>query len=302
MKKLLVLALLFPLGSAAQIQKLSCSSASITGAASDACTVTLSSPAGADGLTVSLISNNAAVTLPSNVWAASKATNVSFTVAVTAVTKAQTAIITSFYNHAGVKSPQTFSLNLYPVPVGGSSLSVTPPSLSFGNVTLNTTSTLSVTLKNAGNSAITGTAGVIGAGFSMSSLQVRLSPGQSSIVSTQFDPSSVGAFAGSLNIQTNAENSSVIIPLTGTGTAKGQHSITLDWVAPSSSAEPIAGYIAYRSTNGGAFAALNSTRSPATSYTDAAVQSGAKYSYYVESVGSSGSVSAPSGTVQASIP
>ena len=114
MKNLLVLVLLFPLVSAAQIKSLSCSSTSITGAASDVCTVALSSPAGSNGLTVSLNSSNPAVTLPGHIWVGPKATSLSFTATVAAVANAQTAILTAFYNYAGVNSPQTVSLNLYP--------------------------------------------------------------------------------------------------------------------------------------------------------------------------------------------
>jgi hypothetical protein len=300
MKNLLVLVLLFPLVSAAQIQSLSCSSASITGAASDLCTVTLSSPAGSNGLTVSLSSNNSAVTLPNHIWVGPKVTTLSFTVNVAAVTTAQTAFLTAFYNYAGVKSPQTVSLNLYPL--AGSVLSVTPSSLSFGSVTLNTASTLSVTLRNTGNSPVSGTAGVTGAGFSMSPLQGTLSPGQSGPVVVQFDPSSVGAATGSLTIRTNAENPLVIVPLTGTGESTMQHSITLNWSAPASSPEPITGYITYRSTNGGTYTVLNSTPSTGTTYVDMTVQPGIAYSYYVKSVAQNGSISDPSNMVEASVP
>lgn len=302
MKNLLVLVSLFPLVSTAQIRSLSCSSSSITGAASDVCTVALTSPAGSNGLTVSLNSSNPAVTLPDHIWVGPNATSLSFTATVAAVTKAQTAILTAFYNYAGVNSPQTVSLNLYPLASSGSALSVTPSSLSFGSVTLNTASTLSVTLKNTGNSPVTGTAAVTGVGFSMSPLQGTLSPGQSSTGVVQFDPSSAGAATGSLTIQTNAENPLVIVPLTGTGGSTTQHSITLNWSAPASSPEPITGYITYRSTNGGGYTALNSTPSTGSTYVDRSVQSGVTYSYYVKSVTSNGLSSDRSNTVEVNVP
>jgi Abnormal spindle-like microcephaly-assoc'd, ASPM-SPD-2-Hydin/Fibronectin type III domain len=300
-KNVFLLVFLFPVISAAQIQSLSCSSSSITGAAGDACTVTLTSPAGSQGLTVSLTSNNSAITLPSHIWVAPRATSLSFTATAAAVTQAQTAILTAFYNYVGVNSPQTFTLNLYPVASSGSSLSVTPSSLSFGNVTLNTASTLSVTLKNTGNSPITGTAAVTGAGFSGSPLPGTLSPGQSSTVTVQFDPSSAGAATGALTIQTNAENPSVIVALTGTGASTTQHSVTLKWNAPASSPDAITGYVCFRSTNGQAFTALNLPTS-ATKYVDSGVQAGTTYSYYVESVSANGLASSPSSTVEATVP
>jgi hypothetical protein len=302
MKSLLVLVALFPLVSTAQIRSLSCSSSSITGAASDACTVALSSTAGRNGLTVSLKSNNPAVTLPDHIWVGPKATSLTFIATVAAVTKAQTAILTAFYNYAGVNSPQTVSLNLYPLANSGSALSVTPSSLSFGSVTLNTASTLSVTLKNTGNSPVTGTAGVTGAGFSMSPVQGTLYPGQSSTMVVRFDPSSAGAATGRLTIQTNAENPLVIVPLTGTVGSTTQHSIILNWSAPASSPAPITGYITYRSTNDGGYTAMNLTPSTGNTYVDAAVQSGVTYSYYVKSVASNGVTSDPSSTVKANVP
>lgn len=302
MKNLFVLVLLCPLVSVAQIQSLSCSSTSITGAASDECTVTLRSPAGRNGLTVSLNSNNSAVALPSHIWVGFRESRLSFTVTVTAVAYAQTAILTAFYNYAGINSPQTFLLHLYPLADSASTLSIKPSNLSFGSVTLNTASSLSVTLENTGNSPVTGTAGVTGAGFSMPPVQYALSPGQSSTLVVQFDPSAVGAATGSLTIQSNAQNSLVVVPLTGTGGSTAQPSITLSWDAPASSPEPITGYIAYRSTNGGTYAALNSTPSTGTTYVDMAVQPGITYSYYVESLAANGLSSSPSNTAEASIP
>ena len=302
MNNLLVLGLLCPLVSVAQIQSLSCSSSSITGAASDKCTVVLSVPADRNGLTVSLNSNNPAVALPNHLWVRPRASSLNFTATASAVAYTQTAILTAFYNYAGIKSPQTFLLNLYPLTDSGSSLSVTPSNLSFGSVTVNAESTLSVTLKNTGNSSITGTAGVTGAGFSIPPTLGTLSPGQSSTMVVQFDPSSVGPATGSLTIRTNAENSLVVVPLTGTGASLAQHSVTLSWNAPASSPEPITGYLAYRSTNGGIYSALNATPTTEATYVDTAVQPGITYSYYVESVASNGLTSDPSNTVEASVP
>jgi len=231
-----------------------------------------------------------------------RASSLSFTATVTAVANAQTATLTAFYNHAGISSPRSFLLNLYPLTGSGSTLSVTPSNLSFGSVPLNTASTLSVTLENSGNSLITAAAGVTGAGFSMPPVEEALSPGQSSTVLVQFYPSSVGAATGSLIIRSNAENSLVVVPLMGAGGSLTQPSITLSWSAPASSPEPITGYIAFRSTNGETYTALNSTPSTGATYVDIAIQPGISYSYYVESVASNGLTSVPSNTVEASVP
>ena len=251
---------------------------------------------------MSLNSNNSAVTLPSHIWVRPRVSSLSFTAIVIPVASIQTAIITAFYNYAGINSPHTFLLTLHPLGGSGSALSVTPSNLSFGSVTLNTASTLSVTLENTGNASITATAGVTGSGFSMPSVQGTLSPGQSSTMVVRFDPSSVGAATGSLTIRSNAGNSLVVVSLTGTGGSTAQPSITLNWSAPSSSPEPITGYIAYRSTNGGTYTTLASTPSTGFTYVDIAVEPGMSYSYYVESVASNGLTSDPSNTVEASVP
>jgi hypothetical protein len=300
-KKLPAIALLIPVVAGAQIQKLSCSSSSITGAASDACTVALSFPA-SNGFTVTLSSSNSAVTVPSQVSATSGARSLGFTATAAAVTSAQTATLTASYRFAGRTSSQTFSLNLYPAPTSGSTLTVTPTSLAFGTVALNTPATLPVTLKNTGNSSITGTAMVSGTGFSMTAASGTISPGQSITGTVQFDPSSAGAATGTLTVKTNAENPLITVPLTGTGGSASQHSVTLNWSAPSNSPDPISGYITYRSANGAAYAALNSSPLSATTYTDKSVQSGVTYNYYVESQASNGSLSTPSNAVQVKVP
>jgi hypothetical protein len=302
MRYVLVLLSLFPLASPAQIESLSCSSSSITGAASDECTVTLSEPAGRNGLTVSLYSSNSAVTMPSHIWVAPKSKTLSFTAAVAAVTTAQTALLTAFYNYVGVKSPRSITLNLYPLASSPAVLSVAPVSLSFGNVTLNTTSTLSVALKNTGGSPLSASAAVTGAGFSISPWQGTLLPGQATPIVVEFDPSSAGASTGALTIRTNATDSLVVVPLSGTGESTTPHSVTLNWSAPATSPEPITGYVAYRSTNGGAFTPLDSTPSAESTYVDDSVVSGMTYSYYVESVGANGLASEPSNTIEASVP
>ncbi|MGB7134586.1 MAG: hypothetical protein WBD46_04835, partial [Acidobacteriaceae bacterium] len=73
----------------------SCGGSSETGAASDACTVTLTSAAPSGGTTVSLASNNSAVTLPASLTVASGSTSAAFTATAAAVTTAQTATLTA---------------------------------------------------------------------------------------------------------------------------------------------------------------------------------------------------------------
>jgi len=81
------------------------------------------------------------------------------------------------------------------------------------------------------------------------------------------------------------------------------HKVDLSWDAPSSSPVPIAGYNIYRSTRGSsAYLLLNSSIDAQTTYVDSTVKSGLIYSYYVESVDSSGMQSGPSNLASVTIP
>jgi len=96
--------------SSAELSELSCGSSSMTGAGTDACTVTLNAAAPSGGMTVKLVADNAAVTLPASVSVPTNATSVGFKVAVSPVASAQTLTITA---SAGSVS-ETFTLTLSP--------------------------------------------------------------------------------------------------------------------------------------------------------------------------------------------
>jgi hypothetical protein len=98
---------------------LTCSSASMTGAGSDSCTVTLSGPASSGGQSVSLASSSAAVSVPATVTVPANATSATFTAAVSSVTSAQTIKLTA---SAGSVS-ESFSLQLKAATSSSSSLS-----------------------------------------------------------------------------------------------------------------------------------------------------------------------------------
>ncbi len=77
----------------------------------------------------------------------------------------------------------------------------------------------------------------------------------------------------------------------------------LTWDAPTSSADPVAGYHIYRSTGGSsAYQLLNSSLDTQTTYVDSNVQSGVTYDYVVKSVDSSGVESTASNEATATIP
>ena len=116
------------------------------------------------------------------------------------------------------------------VPVSGTGvnsgqLTSTPTSLGFGSVTTGSSGSLTETLTNSGGTSITiSAAGTTGSGFSVSglSLPTTLTAGQSVSFSTKFSPTAGGAVMGNLAIASNASNSTLNVPLTGTGIAAGQ--------------------------------------------------------------------------------
>jgi hypothetical protein len=273
----------------------------MTGSGSDGCTVTLTSAAGSGGLSVSLASSNAAVTVPATVTVPANATRVGFTASVSAVTSAQSVTLKA---SAGSVS-KSFALQLNAAGAV-STLTISPASLPFGNVTVNTVSTLPVTLTSTGTAPVTINSGTLGGtGFTMSgaTFPVTLNPNLAVTLDVQFDPTATGAATGQLTIQSNSStNSTAVISLSGTG-ASAQHQVDLNWDAPSSSPVPIVGYNIYRSTGGSAaFQLLNSSVDAKTTYVDNTVQAGLTYDYMVESVDSSGVESVPSNEVAAAVP
>src|SRR5712691_10584670 len=114
-------------------------------------------------------------------------------------------------------SPSTIALNATGVQP---QLSVTPPSVSFGNVLVGSTGVQNLTLTNSGGANLTIAQGsVTGAGFSISGLTfpLTLAAGQSSTLSVQFAPTATGSVSGSLSLVSNAPNSPSAIALSGTG-------------------------------------------------------------------------------------
>jgi hypothetical protein len=178
--------------------------------------------------------------------------------------------------------------------------------LSFGNVPVGSTATLSLTLTSSGTAPVTiSSAALQGTGFSDSgaTFPVTLNPSQSLTLMVQFDPTATGTATGTLMIGSNSTTGSTTqVTLNGSGTAV-QHEIDLSWNAPSSSADPVAGYNVYRSTDGGgSFTKLNSSPDGQVDYADSAVQSGTTYMYEVKSVDASGVESGPSNQINLTVP
>ena len=85
--------------------------------------------------------------------------------------------------------------------------------------------------------------------------------------------------------------------------ASTSYVVTLNWLAPVSSPDPVVGYDVYRSVSGKkSYTELNAALITATSYSDLALLYGVSYDYYATSVDAVGVQSVPSNTVTVQIP
>ena len=278
---------------------LTCSSGSITGSGTDNCTVTLNVTAAGGGFTVSLASNNSAVTVPATVAVGGGSTTASFTATVSGVSTAQTVTLTASANSVN----ETFSLQLG---AGVPTLSINATSIAFGNVDLNSPATQSVILSSTGTAAVTvNAATVTGTGFTISGgpFPLTLNPNQTATMSVQFDPTVAQADTGTLTVvSTSQTNPTDMISLSGTGVSVA-YEVDLSWDAPASSPDPVAGYNVYRAPSGTTtYQQLNTAAVTQTTYVDSGVQDGQTYDYIVESVDASGVTSSPSNMAAVPIP
>jgi hypothetical protein len=179
-------------------------------------------------------------------------------------------------------------------------LGANPTTLPFGTVLNGTSSQLTSTMTNNGNSNIT-ISGVttLGTGFTASGISngTVLTPGQTATLTVTFAPTQGGAVSGAtVSIASNATGSPTVVTLTGTG----QHNVVLNWTA-----SPTGGvtYNIFRGTTAGGEGTtpVNAAPVTTTTYTDSNVTAGVNYFYTVEAVNSAGS-SAPSNEASATVP
>ena len=113
----------------------------------------------------------------------------------------------------------------------GGQVSATPASLSFGSVAMGSSKSMSESLSNSGSAALTiSQITPTGAGFSFSGINppVTLSPGQNFTFTVTYKPASSGTTTGALSVTSNAANSSLSIPLSGSAgtTPAGQLAVS----------------------------------------------------------------------------
>ncbi|WP_216847043.1 choice-of-anchor D domain-containing protein, partial [Granulicella sp. L60] len=102
-------------------------------------------------------------------------------------------------------------------------LTISASSLSFGSEAVDTAKTLSLTLTSSGTSAVkVSSDSITGKGFTIigGTLPATLNPKQAVTLQVQFEPTTAGAVAGELTINSNSTNGGTTqVALSGTGTA-----------------------------------------------------------------------------------
>lgn len=145
------------------------------------------------------------------------------------------------------------------VPAPLPEIDVTPLSLSFGDVVVGGSFTLSVTVRNVGTADLSVSSIGIAVGSSPAFLRTAgpssatVAPGQSVVASVTYTPPGEGVDQGSLVIASNdADEAQVVVGLTGRGVAPAPTtgSVTLFWDAPTTNADgtpctDLAGYKLY---------------------------------------------------------
>lgn len=181
------------------------------------------------------------------------------------------------------------------------SLALSPSSLNFGNVAVGSSSSLTGTLSATTADVTVSSAAWSGSGYSLTGITfpATVLAGTSASYTVTFTPPASGSSSGSISFLSNASDSSLTQSLAGDGTQSSPYSVALSWNASTSG---VNGYNIYRGTqSGGPYSKLNSALLPATSYTDATVQSGATY-YYVSTAVANNVESVYSNQTTAAIP
>ncbi len=182
-------------------------------------------------------------------------------------------------------------------------LSVAPATLSFGNVNVGNSKSLSGTIQASSADVTVSSAAWNGAGYAVSGITfpTTVKAGSSASFTVSFTPQTPGAVSGQLSFVSNAANSPTGESFLGTGIQGAvQHTVNLTWV-PSTST--VNGYNVYRSgQSGGPYARINGLLSASASYADSTVQSGQTYFYVATAVDSNSTESAYSSEAAAVIP
>ena len=125
---------------------------------------------------------------------------------------------------ANLTGGDSVSISLSGTGMTAGQLTVAPPNLAFSNVQVGTNQDQSVTLSNSGGSSISiSQASITGPGFSLSGIKVplTLAAGQNTIFTVTFAPQASGSVSGKVALTSDASNSTLNVPLSGTALAPG---------------------------------------------------------------------------------
>lgn len=181
-------------------------------------------------------------------------------------------------------------------------LKVSPASLNFGTVTVNTKKSLSGTLTATVADVMVSSGTLTGPEFAASGLSFPfiVTAGHSRPFTVTFAPQSSGAASATATFVSDAANSPVLENLTGRGGAAPQHRVDLAWDASESE---VLGYNVYRGgKSGGPYTRINVDPDPTTTYTDTSVVAGQIYYYVSTAIDKDGVESSFSNQVKATIP
>jgi hypothetical protein len=186
-------------------------------------------------------------------------------------------------------------------------ISVGQPNVNFGTVSAGKSAAQTLTLTNTGNTEVTvSKIALSGASFGMTGggTPLNLASAQSVTLDLLFSPTSAGTSNGTLTIDSNASNSSVVVRLSGSeagGSPSSELSVGLTWDASNSGG--ITGYNVYRAGSQlGPFSRLNGSLVNGLTYTDDAVDAGNTYYYVTTAVDSEGKESVYSNWAKAVLP
>ncbi|MGA9542856.1 MAG: choice-of-anchor D domain-containing protein [Candidatus Sulfotelmatobacter sp.] len=130
-------------------------------------------------------------------------------------------------------SSTTIDIALSGTGVAPATLTATPASLTFTNISVGQNQAQTETVKNVGGeNATVSQVTVAGTGFSISGMSapMTLFPGQSASFTVTFAPESAGSFPGSVAIDSNASNPTLSISLTGSAVAQSAGTLAVSSV------------------------------------------------------------------------
>ena len=122
-------------------------------------------------------------------------------------------------------SDGTTSVSLSGTGIAAGSLASNPSSEIFGNLTVGSQQTASLSVTNTGGTSVTiSQAAISGTGFTLGGITTPLTvaAGQSTSFNVTFAPQTAGAASGNVTLTSNAPNPTLVIPLSGVAVAPGQ--------------------------------------------------------------------------------